>query len=63
MANNSIGAYAQGGLNDIGAYEFAGGGGGTPEEPDWMDGVMTEDEWWTRRRKQFWHRNYHPKDN
>ena len=33
MANNSIGAYAQGGLNDIGAYEKAvsapAGGGGT----------------------------------
>jgi hypothetical protein len=28
VSNNSIGAYAQGGLNDIGAYEFAGGGGG-----------------------------------
>ena len=23
MANNSIGAYAQGGTNDIGAYEYA----------------------------------------
>ena len=30
--NNSIGAYAQGGANDIGAYEYAAaaaGGGGT----------------------------------
>jgi hypothetical protein len=24
MANNSIGAYAQGGSNEIGAYEYAG---------------------------------------
>jgi hypothetical protein len=28
MANNSIGAYAQGGSNDIGAYENAAAGGG-----------------------------------
>ena len=29
MANNSIGAYAQGGSNDIGAYEKAAAGGDT----------------------------------
>jgi len=29
MANNSIGAYAQGGLNDIGAYEKAPAASGT----------------------------------
>lgn len=28
MANNSIGAYAQGGSNDIGAYEYAAPAGG-----------------------------------
>lgn len=28
MANNSIGAYAQGGANDIGAYEYAAAGSG-----------------------------------
>ena len=27
MANNSIGAYAQGGLNEIGAYEYVAAGG------------------------------------
>jgi hypothetical protein len=28
----------------------------------WMDGVMSEDEWWTRRRKAYWHRKVNNDD-
>ena len=34
MANNSIGAYAQGGANEIGAYEYAAAAAGAnPKSP------------------------------
>jgi len=36
--NNSIGAYAQGGLNEIGAYEKAAAAAANPKSP--LSGVM-----------------------
>jgi hypothetical protein len=44
----SIGAYMPSSV-DIGAYQFNGAAGGAP----WMDGSMTEAEWWNWRRRMF----------
>ena len=39
MANNSIGAYAQGGQNDIGAFEKAAAAGGGTDYPQGLSTI------------------------
>lgn len=46
MSHRAIGAHPSGGGREIGAFDLGG-------VQSWMDGHLTEDEWYTRRRSLY----------
>lgn len=56
IATSTVGKAVAKVLNFVGVGTSVLTHDGAPSEPDFMDGVMTEEEWFARRRKQYWHR-------